>query len=64
MISPTRILLCTGMDLLNSFPLLVMVRPKSLDGLFLLDISTITNSNFNWDITGLIGESFVITPRN
>ena len=59
MISLMRILPCTGMGSLNSFPLLVMVRPKSLDGLFLLDISTITNFNFKWDIMGLIGESFI-----
>jgi hypothetical protein len=58
MIYPMRIRPCTGMGSLSSFRLLVMVRPKSLDGLSLLDISTITNFNFKWDITGLTGESF------
>jgi hypothetical protein len=57
MISLMRILPYIGTDSLNSFRLLVMVRPKSLDGLFPLDISTITNFNFKWGIMGLTGES-------
>lgn len=64
MISLMKILLFTGMGLLSSFRLLVMVRPKSLVGRFLLDISMITSSNFKWDITELIGMSLLTQARN